>query len=405
MFLITPAKLYSDEALESFLIRLCEVNGFESFQLLSGAMRDYLIDTDHQAAGALPRELCQINLYHAKHSSGFRMRAFELLDSLFDSDARPLVKQALLRSAVTFSPNLSSVFRNGIHVPLCFARDGYTPVCSKCLQESPYIRQYWQFQPYQACHSHGIDLLFNCPSCQVALDYQKSEQITHCVCGFDLRDASPREASADNIALSRLVAEGEKLDVQSITSWLGALLWFTRNYKGMIAESECGEPDFSRAVEYFASWPHSLEKELKEVADGAELKLVKAFNHSDFSEVFGDLVSSARKLPSSDLRQNFILKAIIEFLHELVHDNPKSKVANIGDLKLTVPETAALLTTSTEQVYRLYEEGYLQSSIRFKLHSKLSPNDAVFFLRHVIELRASGMASDYSTNEVYLPSW
>lgn len=405
MFLITPAKLYSDEALESFLIRLCEANGFDSFQLLSGAMRDYLIDTDHQAAGALPRELCQINLYHAKHSSGFRIRAFELLDSLFDSDARPLVKQALLRSAVTFSPNLSSVFRNGIHIPRCFIRNRYTPICSKCLQESPYFRQYWQFQPYQACHFHGIDLLFNCPLCHATLDYQKSELITHCECGFDLRDASIRDASADNIALSKLVVEGERLEAQSITSWLGALLWFIRIHKGMISDSKWGEPDISGAVEYFASWPISLEQELKKMADSADMKLVKAFNHSDFSEVFGDLLFASRKLPSSDLRQNFILKAIIEFLHKLVRDNPKSKVANIGDLKLTVPETAALLTTSTEQVYRLYEEGYLQSSTRFKLHSKLTPNYAVFFLRHVIELRASGMASDYSTNAIYLPSW
>lgn len=405
MFLITPDKQYPDESLESFLIRLCECNGFESFQLLSGALWEWLIDNDHQAAGALPRQLSQINLYHAKHSSGFRLRAFQLLDSLFDSDARPLMQHALLRSAVTFSPRLTSVFRDGIHIPLCFIRSSYTAVCPACLAESPYIRQYWHLKPYQACHHHGVCMLFHCPSCQAILDYQKTEQLTHCECGFDLRDASTITASPEHIAISQLVVEGENKNALSITSWLGTLLWFSRFKQKHVAQNAFGESEFEQAVQYFASWPQNFELELESVVSQAEMKLVKGFNHTRFSDVFGELLVSSRKLPSSDTRQNVVLKAVIDFLQLLVRVNPKTKEANIADLKLTVMETAALLTTSREQVYRLYEEGYLQSSTRLKLHSKLSPNDAVFFLRHVMELRWSGMASDYSSNDVYLPSW
>ncbi|MGR5144817.1 TniQ family protein [Photobacterium sp. DNB23_23_1] len=405
MFLIIPDELYSDEALESFLIRLYEANGFESFQLLSGAMWEWLIDNDHQAAGALPRQLNQINLYHAKHSSGFRLRAFQLLDSLLDSDARLLMQHALLHSAVTFSPHLTSVFRDGIHIPLCFVRSGYTPVCSACLAESSYIRQFWHLKPYQACHHHGVDMLFNCPSCEAVLDYKKTEQLTHCECGFDLRDASTTTASPEHIAIGQLVVEGDNKNALSITSWLGALLWFSRSQPKYVAYNAFGELELEQAVQYFANWPQSFELDLESVASKAEEKLVKGFNHTRFSDVFGELLVSSRKLPSSDIRQNFVLKAVIDFLQQLVRDNPKMKEPNIADLKLTVMEAAALLTTSTEQVYRLYEEGYLQSSIRLKLHSKLSPNDAVFFLRHVMELRWSGMASDYSSNDVYLPPW
>lgn len=405
MFLITPDKQYLDESLESFLIRLCECNGFESFQLLSGALWEWLIDNDHQAAGALPRQLSQINLYHAKHSSGFRLRAFQLLDSLFDSDARPLMQHALLRSAVTFSPRLTSVFRGGIHIPLCFVRSSYTPVCPACLAESPYIRQYWHLKPYQCCHHHGVRMLFHCPLCQVALNYQESEQIIYCECGFDLREAVPESGTFEYIAISRLVVEGDTQNAFSITNWLGALLWYSRFKQRQIIHNEFSEPKLELAVEYFSNWPEAFERDLVEVVNLAEMKLVKGFNHTRFSDVFEELLFSARKLPSSDLRQNFVLKAVIDFLQQLVRDNPKTKEANIADVKLTVLEAAALLTTSKEQVYRLYEEGYLQSSTRLKLHSKLSPNDAVFFLRHVMELRWSGMASDYSTNDVYLPSW
>lgn len=405
MFLITPDRLNSDESLESFMIRLCECNGFESFQLLSGAMWEWLIDNDHQAAGALPRKLSKINLYHAKHSSGFRVRSFELLDSLFKGDARPLMQHALLHSAVTFSPNLTSVFRAGIHIPRCFLRQSYTPVCPACLTEAPYIRQYWHLKPYQNCHRHGVAMVFHCPSCNAVLNYQDTEQIETCDCGFDLRDVVTTVASSEQIAISQLVVEGEGQNTLSISHWLGALLWFSRYKQPQLALNTVDEPEFSRAVVFFSRWPNAFVRDLEGVAAQAEMKLVRGFNHTCFSEVFGELLSSSRKLPSSDTQQNFILKAVIDFLEQLVRDNPKTKEANIADLKLTVVEAAALLTTSTEQVYRLYEEGYLHSSVRFKLHSKLSPNDAVFFLRHVVELRMAGMASDYSANDVYLPSW
>ncbi|KLV05258.1 hypothetical protein C9I92_10730 [Photobacterium ganghwense] len=405
MFLIHPEKHYQDESLESFLIRLCECNGFESFRLLSGALWEWLVDNDHQAAGALSRQLCEINLYHAKHSSGFRVRAFELLDSLFKGNARPLMQHALLHSAVTFSPNLTSVFRAGIHIPRCFLRQSYTPVCPACLTEAPYIRQYWHLKPYQSCHRHGVAMLFHCPSCSAVLNYQDTEQIETCSCGFDLRDAGTNVASSEQIAISQLVVEGEMQNALSISHWLGALLWFYRYKQSQLSLNVVKEPEFGRAVEYFSQWPNAFVRDLHELATQAEMKLVRGFNHTRFSEVFGDLLSSSRKLPSSDTQQNFILKAVIDFLQQLVRDNPKAKETNIADVKLTVVEAAALLTTSTEQVYRLYEEGYLQSSVRFKLHSKLSPNDAVFFLRHVVELRMAGMASDYSANDVYLPSW
>ncbi|MEL6113845.1 TniQ family protein [Photobacterium sp. SP02] len=407
MFLITPDNQYADESLESFLIRVCECNGYESFQLLSGVLWAWLVENDHQAAGALPRKLSQINLYHAKHSSGFRVRAMQLLDSLFEGDIKPFMGHAVLHSSVTFSPGLAAVFRDGLHIPRCFLREQCIPVCSQCLAEQSFIRQFWHIIPYQACHIHGVKMLYQCPECQQPLNYQEAEQISVCACGCELSKVATKPASGDLVAISKLVVSGDQEGNRdsSISHWLGALLWFSRRYKSLPKRDFMDETMLSEAVDFFSRWPVAMIEELDQIVQGVALKLTQNYNHTKFSDVFGDLLTSARKLPSSDLHRNFVLKTIVDYLEQLVRSNPKKGEANIADLQLSILEASALLSSSTEQVYRLYEEGYLQCSKRLKLHSKLSPDDAVFYLRQIIELRSAGIASDYSANTVYLPSW
>ena len=172
-------------------------------------------------------------------------------------------------------------------------------------------------------------MLFHCPSCKVVLNYQESEEIAFCGCGYDLRQAEVVEAKSDQVAISKLVVEGESENALSITNWLGALLWYSRNRQSQLIQNEFGEPDFAQAVQYCSSWPEPFYQDLEVVVQHAEMKLLKSFNHTRFSDVFGELLASARKLPSRDLRQNFVLKAVIDFLQQLVRDNPKTKEANI----------------------------------------------------------------------------
>ena len=82
--------------------------------------------------------------------------------------------------------------------------------------------------------------------------------------------------------------------------------------------------------------------------------------------------------------------------------HPKTQNANIADTLLSVAETAVVLNTTHEQVYRLYQDGILQSAIRQSLHKRIDPNEGVFFLRQVIEYRSSfgGVAQ-----RMYLSTW
>ena len=111
MQLLVRPDPFPDESLESYLLRLAEANFIESYGLLSGAVRDWLWQHNHDAAGAFPLELSRVNIYHANQSSGLRVRALKLVETLTDIDRLPLLKLALLHSASRFCNGHNAVFR------------------------------------------------------------------------------------------------------------------------------------------------------------------------------------------------------------------------------------------------------------------------------------------------------
>jgi len=60
------------------------------------------------------------------------------------------------------------------------------------------------------------------------------------------------------------------------------------------------------------------------------------------------------------------------------------------------------LSTTYEQVYRLYQDGILTSGYRQKLKQRVDPNVGVFYLRQVIEYKCS-FGSD--RQGMYLSAW
>lgn len=402
MFLISPDKATANESLESFLIRLCKANGFESYQTMALVIRDWLQDNDHEAAGSWPLTLSCANIYHANHSSGFRVRAFKLLDELLDTNSPSMLERCLLNTTTAFSPNLASVSQRNIIIPLKFIRTSTIPVCPQCLTEHQYIPQLWHISPYEACHHHKCELITHCPSCNEQLNYLQAERITHCECGYDLRLINTIKAPTINKVISEYIA-GKDVDClplrADMSERFGIILWYQNRY--LHSKSD----DDSSLISFFEHWPQSFFEELDDLSKTACDKQLKSFNKTDFSVVFGDVLASCQKLPFRTPQQNIVLEAVVDYLISLVEKNPKCKVANLGDLQLNIIETAALLSTSIEQVYRLIEEGYLQLAIKLKLHSRLSPNQGAFYLRQVIELRQSRITPTYSNNMNYLPSW
>lgn len=406
-FLFAPkARAYYDESLESYLLRVLNENFFDSFQQLALAIREELHELDFEAHGAFPVELNRLNVYHAKQNSHFRMRALTLLESLLGLPEHEIRQLVLFRSDRQFINAIVAVYRNGVDVPLQFLRsstDEQTsiPVCPQCLAEAAYIRQVWHLKPYNACAKHGIELLHQCPKCQLPVNYIVNESITTCCCGHELAGSDVHQAERSALALSRNLIESDGSSSNPLFSHasasqrMAALLWFQKRFNK-------SHDAFTEAVDYFEDWPNVYYSELETIEVSAKLKLLDAFNRTSFRTVYGDLIKHARCLYPDEYEPHFIYLATLEYLEQLVARHPKTRHANIADTLLSIAETAVVLNTTHEQVYRLYQDGILHSAIRQSLHKRIDPNEGVFFLRQVIEYRSSfgGVAQ-----RMYLSTW
>jgi len=297
------------------------------------------------------------------------------------------------------------VHRFGVDYPKAFLRKRFVPVCPKCIEEAPYIRQLWHFIPYQVCHKHHSQLVQRCPECGKLLDYQSSELIEQCECGFYLANSESEKESGSAYIVAQWLA-GEKvvesgLMSQELTqsSRFGFLLWYINRH------SELDDISFDNFVECCKTWPQKLYADLDATVQRADVVRIQPWNKIYFSEVFGDLLKVCRNLPSRDLSKNPVLQNVVRYYSRLVANYPREKSANIGDVLLSPIEASTLLACSTDEIYRLYQFGELKAQLTPKLHTKIENHHSVFTLRSIIELKLSGMCSETDGLNHYLPEW
>ncbi|WP_242620348.1 hypothetical protein [Shewanella maritima] len=182
----------------------------------------------------------------------------------------------------------------------------------------------------------------------------------------------------------------------SVTERFAALVCYQRRYSQHENYVDSG------SIEYFDDWPANFYQELDDVTAGAESRLIDLFNRTSFSSIFGNLILDSQCLLPEGRRPHFIYLTMMDYLHELVSANPKSKKPNVADMLVSVAETSVILSATHEQVYRLYQEGILTSGFRQKLRSRIEPHIGVFYLRQVIEFKASFGGNPHG---VYLSAW
>ena len=407
-FLFSPkARAFADESLESYLLRVVAENFFESYEQLSLAIREEFHELDFDAHGACPIDLKRLNVYHGKHNSHFRMRALGLLESLLDLPPYELQKIALLKSDRNFNGS-SAVHRNGVDIPLSYIRyeglEGKSsiPVCPHCLANEGYIKQVWHIKLIEACAIHECELIHNCPECKAPINYIENESITHCTCGFELTRASTLPANKRDLELAQnlMVSDSSVNNVlfynTSISQRFAAIFWYQTRY------SKHDDFCLNESVDFFKEWPTNLYDELDYLTIHAEMKLIDLFNKTSFSFIYGDAISALPRLYRDDIEPHFIHNAVICYLVKLVERYPKSKKPNVADMLLSVSEAAIILETSYEQVYRLHQDGILQSRFRQKMHQRINSHTGVFFLRQVIEYKCS---FGRDKQRMYLSAW
>lgn len=401
---------YPDETLESFLLRLSRYQGYERF---SHFAEDIWRDTlgQHEAmAGAFPFELSRVNLFHAETTSQMRVRVLMHLANQLELKSFSLMKIALSHSKAIFSPDYKAVYRNNIDYPFSFLRKNFTPVCPECLAEASYIRQHWQFLPYQSCHVHQCKLLHHCPECNRRIGYQDSEIIDHCECGYRFIDAKTEAASDAQQSVSQWLqvssSNSSMTESQGLFSYscsiserYGILLWYVNRY------GDDKDINLESFIAYAQQWPQSFISDLDRQLDKAEQVRVKPWHQTFFNEAFGSLLKDCRKLPNRQIAHNKVLSTVLEYMTDLVIRNPKDKKSNVGDVLLSPLEASTLLSCTVDEIYRLYEFGEIKASVRLKMSSKLASQQSVFTLRSIVELKLAKMTSSVDGLNLYLPEW
>ncbi len=195
------------------------------------------------------------------------------------------------------------------------------------------------------------------------------------------------------------------LTTPNLSLRFGVLLWYYRRFHSQQPYGDdCGEV-LTHAISYFEHWPENFYAELKHQIDSHYEYQIKRSNQTAFKDVFGTLLTESHRLPMPDIGRNFILKAVVEFLTNQTPINPISKTPNIGDVLITPQEAACLLSTEIEQVYRLYQEGFIALAVKPSIEWHISSYLPAFYLREVIELRLARMQSADDSPQTYLPTW
>ncbi|EGQ9105700.1 hypothetical protein VCSRO209_0341 [Vibrio cholerae] len=401
----TGIQLYPDESLESFLLRLSQEQGYERFSHFAEDIWFDTLDQHEAIPGAFPLELNRINIYHAQTTSQMRVRVLIHLENQLKLNNFGALRLALSHSKAQFSPEYKAVHRLGSDYPFVFLAKRFTPICPLCISEAPYIRQQWQFLSQQACERHGCKLVHLCPECQSRLEYQTTESISQCECGFELRNSPVEDAPVAVLLVARWLSGNDSKPLgllkaeMTLSERYGFLLWYVNRY------GDIENISFESFVEYCSCWPRALEEELDELVNKADLIRIKDWKKTLFNEVFGTLLKDCRQLPSRQLERNSVLTQVLAYFTKLMATLPSSSKGNVGDVLLSPLEVSTLLSCTTDEVYRLYEFGEIKAAIRPRMHTKIASHESAFTLRSVIETKLTRMCSENDGLSVYLPEW
>lgn len=399
--MLNPIELYEDESLESCLLRISQNNCYDSFQDFSDEVWFQVKEEDREVRGTFPATLNTVNIYHSHTSSDLKLKALIKIEQWLEINNSPLLKSALSRSSSIFLRQHSAVFRNGVDIPRILLRKNGIPVCPECLKENEYIRQEWHFITHDVCTRHKIGLLHHCPECKASINYQKIENITVCQCGFKFSDHLAPQANSNALLIAQwLNGENTKLaniwgEHQAISSRFGVLLWYINRYNLT--------DDFSTSfVKYSLNWPTNFYSELDEQIDKAKTVQIKPFNKIFFNEIFDSLLLDCQRLPTREFKTNSILSHVYQYFLSRYQIHPNSDVFSI---LLSPLEASSLLSCTTDQIYRLYELGFLKLGVRPKLHQKIASHQSVFTLSSIILVKLSNMQSSQDELHHYLSAW
>ncbi|WP_413113976.1 TniQ family protein [Thaumasiovibrio sp. DFM-14] len=390
MLLKRPAP-HNDESLESYLVRVSTLNGYQKpYQFLSSLQR-FLTNLDSSKYVPFPDGLHQFNPCHAKVSSKSRIHLIHALSQLTFNEPVSLQKLLINRAEGKFSPNTSALIRHDEVLPRSLLRT-QPLLCPACINEFGYARYQWHFKGYEVCHIHNQTLVSNCQDCGATFDYTQ-----HCLtstCPNCSSTLCPLPADTSSQSISSWLA-GENIpplpNVGKSYRWGLVHWWLHRN-------STLSSVAF---YDYWQEWPQSFHRELE---SDIEERFDLAPNESDqltAKYVLGDYLFNSILLPSKDLQNNLLLKEIIAYLDEHLWEQ-NGKLAN---LKVSALDICLFLGTSREQVAALYEQGLLSPSELYKPSTPPKVTAPAFILGDLFCLWVSDFQTPVFNRSSYVSRW
>ena len=224
--LVLRAKPKEDESYLGFVLRLAEINSYDTPYWLHS-----LLD-----ASSPTFRMCSVAAI-AKVS--LRLANITRLDV---KDLRPLFNYSV--------PGKYGVSFLGHTVPPYMLRHHRPRICPACLAQSGYCRKQWDFSAITSCPIHQTMLLENCPACGKPITWFR-KSVSHCPCGTDWRQTQTLRLRESESLVSRLIYKGFRLPCPQVhnlesnnplynldlSSLFGALFLITSQQEGRHADT------------------------------------------------------------------------------------------------------------------------------------------------------------------------
>ncbi|BDX08094.1 hypothetical protein MACH26_36150 [Planctobacterium marinum] len=155
-------------------------------------------------------------------------------------------------------------------------------------------------------------------------------------------------------------------------------------------------PDF---ILFLSGFPETFHHILDEKVNLAEDYSTKQLGALRFEDVFGNLLLTSTRLPSSKLKFNIILKYLISFFQDKFYSNNW-----LANLKLNAIEASILLNCNTQQVAALADQGILPIHNK-RLINPLNIYTPAFELGDVFCVWMTKFQSEHSNLQVLTSKW
>ncbi|MCW3172626.1 TniQ family protein [Shewanella subflava] len=392
MFLQRP-KPFNDETLESFFIRVANKNGYRDIHRFLLATKKFLQEINHRMFSTFPTDITLINPCSSKNHSTARTHSLLKLSQLTFNEPSELLGLAINRSSIKFSPDSSALIRGSEVFPRYILRTKQIPCCPLCLSEHGYANYLWHLSGYDYCHKHKIKLIHECP-CGTIYDYRKAGLSGICIdCGKPLA-LDKSKGDEDKIAIASWLAGNDVPPLPSVPAshrW-GILYWWQN-----ITEAN----DVKSLLLFWHHWPQSFDAIIDErIQFNLDYAVVER-NQLRLKDLLGSLFYSSINLPSRDLKSNFILKQLFDYLEKHLWED----LGLLAELRINALDACLLLNCSIDQIASMVQQKLLTPNCRINNKVPLNVSSYIFNLGDVYCLWLSEFQTPECNRSHYISRW